>query len=310
MNPGSVFTFAWRVLPKLPEGLVHRAFTIGADALWRRRGDRIQQLEKNLRRVMPDADDARLREISRAATRSYAQYYAEIFTIAGLSPEELGRRVNLNFGPGVKEQADRSSIVLALGHTGNWDYAGFSASRGLSTVLTVAEVLEPPEIFDDFMTFRQSLGMEIIPLAKGTNVFGQLRSRARADLRTVALLADRDLTKNGIEVELVGHRARLAAGPAALAHSLRIPLYFVGLRHVRVPAATFLRPNRTVSGIEGEFYGPITVEPGPNAVERLTQAWADAMTDWLRRYPESWHMLQKVFVDDLDPDRLTEARQA
>lgn len=310
MNPGTIFTLAWRILPKLPEGFVHGVFQVGADALWRRAGGRIQQLEKNLRRVLPDADEKRIRSVSRAATRSYAQYYAEIFTAPGQSAEELDRRITLRFDPEVKENADRSSIVLALGHTGNWDYAGFQASRQLSTILTVAEVLEPPEIFEDFLKFRQELGMEIVPLAKGTNVFGQLRTRARENRRSVALLADRDLTKNGVEVDLVGHRARLAAGPAALAHTLRIPLYYVGLRHVRVPAPAFLRPKRTVSGLEGRFYGPITVEPGPNAVERLTQAWADEMSNWLRSNPESWHMLQKVFVDDLDPDRLTEARQA
>lgn len=310
MDAGQIFTLAWRVLPKLPEGFVHGVFQVGADLLWLRRIERVRQLEKNLRRILPGASEKRIRTTSRAATRSYAQYYAEIFTAPGMSEEQLDRRIALNAPPEAVAAAKEGSLVLTLGHTGNWDYAGFQASRQLSTILTVAEVLEPPEIFEDFLKFREALGMEIIPLAKGTNVFGQLRARAREDRRTVALLADRDLTHNGIEVDLVGHRARFAAGPAALAHTLRIPLYYVGIRHVRVPAPVFLRPRRTASGVEAMFYGPITVEPGPNAVERLTQAWADAMSEWLRKYPESWHMLQKVFVDDLDPERLTEARQA
>lgn len=310
MDSGRLFTLAWKILPKLPEGMIAGAFNLAADQLWRGRKGSVLQLEKNLRRVLPDADEATLRATSRAALRSYAQYYAEIFTTPGIAPEDLYRRSTLNCPDSVHEALRNGSVVLALGHTGNWDYAGFQASRELATVLTVAEVLTPRELFEDFLRFRESLGMEVIPLEKGANVFGQLRSRAREETRTVALLADRDLTHNGIEVELVGHRARVAAGPAALSHSLRIPLYFVGLRHVRVPAPTKLRPKRTVSGIEAKFYGPITVDPGPNAVERLTQAWADAMSDWLRTYPESWHMLQKVFVEDLDPDRLTEARSA
>ncbi len=305
-----MFTLAWRVLPKLPEGLVTGAFKLAGDVLWMRRAPQVRQLEANLRRVIPDASRKELRSTSRAATRSYAQYYAEIFTAPGVNAAELARRVTLDAPPELRQSLADRSVVLALGHTGNWDYAGFGASRELKTVLTVAEVLEPPEIFEDFLAFRKELGMEIVPLEKGTNVFGQLRARAADQVRLVALLADRDLTRNGIEVDLVGHRARVAAGPAALAHSLKIPLYFAGIRHTRVAAPRVLRPRRTVGGISISFIGPISVEPGPHAVERLTQAWADVMSDWLRQYPESWHMLQKVFVDDLDPDRLTEARSA
>lgn len=310
MDAGTVFTLAWRVLPKLPEGLVTGAFKAGADLLWRRREPQVRQLEANLRRVLPEASEGELRATSHAATRSYAQYYAEIFTAPGLPREEILRRISLELPPGFAQDVDAGSVALALGHTGNWDYAGFGVSHTLNTVLTVAEVLEPPAIFEDFLAFREALGIEIIPLRKGTDVFGQLRTRARKDRRIVALLSDRDLTHNGIEVDLVGHRARVAAGPAALAHSLKIPLYFAGIRHTRVAAPRVLRPRRTVGGISISFIGPISVEPGPHAVERLTQAWADVMSDWLRQYPESWHMLQKVFVDDLDPDRLTEARSA
>lgn len=310
MGSGQLFTLAWRILPRLPERLVHGFFTMAGDALWLRKTASIRQLEKNLRRVIPEASESRLRHVSRAATRSYAQYYAEIFTAPGLSEQELTRRITLDIPDELIEMSTHSSVVLALGHTGNWDYAGFAVSRELAPVLTVAEALEPPQVFAEFLAFRQSLGMEIIPLRKGTNVFGQLRTRAKSERRAVALLADRDLTHNGIDVELVGHRARVAAGPAALSHTLNIPLYFAGLRHTRVPSPSRMRPHRSVNGLFGEFIGPVTVAPGPNAVERLTQAWADVMSDWLRRYPESWHMLQKVFVDDLDPERLTEARRA
>ena len=38
------------------------------------------------------------------------------------------------------------------------------------------------------------------------------------------LLADRDLTAKGVEVDLLGHRARMAEGPAALAITTGAPL--------------------------------------------------------------------------------------
>lgn len=95
MDSGRLFTLAWKVLPKLPEGMIASAFNLAADQLWRGRKGSVPQLEKNLRRVLPDADEATLREASRAALRSYAQYYAEIFTTPGLAPEDLYRRTTL-----------------------------------------------------------------------------------------------------------------------------------------------------------------------------------------------------------------------
>ena len=41
-------------------------------------------------------------------------------------------------------------------------------------------------------------------------------SGLRAGGRVIALASDRDLTSNGVEVDLLGHRARMAKGPAVL----------------------------------------------------------------------------------------------
>ena len=59
--------------------------------------------------------------------------------------------------------------------------------------------------------------MEILPLTGGTNdPFTTLAARLR-EPRLVPLLADRDLSRRGIDVRLFGEAARMPAGPAALA---------------------------------------------------------------------------------------------
>ena len=50
------------------------------------------------------------------------------------------------------------AIVLALGHTGNWDLAGAWCTREIAPVTTVAERLEPEELFQEFVAFRESIG--------------------------------------------------------------------------------------------------------------------------------------------------------
>ena len=35
----------------------------------------------------------------------------------------------------------------------------------------------------------------------------------------------------------------------------------------------------------------------------MTQAWVDVLSADIAEHPTHWHMLQRVFVDDLDPER-------
>ena len=89
----------------------------------------------------------------------------------------------------------------------------------------------------EFLAFRESLGMTILPLTGGGDVFALSAGRS-PERGLVPLLADRDLTDNGVEVDLCGHRARMAAGPAALALMTRAPLLHpVSIRYERLEPA-------------------------------------------------------------------------
>src|SRR5204862_6843875 len=109
-------------------------------------------------------------------------------------------------------------MILVLPHTGNWDQAGAWLAGTGAPFTTVAERLEPASLFARFVAFRESLGMEVIPLTGGERPpFEILAERLRAG-GTLCLLGDRDLTATGIDVDFFGSPARMPAGPAALAH--------------------------------------------------------------------------------------------
>ena len=134
------------------------------------------------------------------------------------------------------------------------------------------------------------------------SVFDTLVERVRGRSVLVPLLADRDISGAGIEVDFAGHRALVAAGPAALAHRLSRPLY--------AACVSYADEDAPVASVRVELAGPITAAPGggANEVEVLTQAWVDAFTGMLADKPEDWHMMQKVYTEDLDPERLARAR--
>lgn len=297
---------AWAAAERLPESVVRGAMHVAADAAWLRRGPGVRRLEANLRRARPGASPSQLRRLARLGMRSYLRYYAEAFRLGVTTPRQVQARVRLeNEDLVTAEVAAGRSVVLALAHQGNWDLAGAWATVHLAPVTTVAERLEPAEVFDRFVALRERLGMRIIPLDAERQVFTDLVRAVRAGGTLVPLLADRDLTARGVEVTLLGERARVAAGPAALAVATGAPLIPVTLRHERLRGAR-QRAAGSRWGLLVRFHPPVPRGSGDRAsqVQHMTQSWADALGADIVEDPTHWHMLQRVFVADLDPERL------
>ena len=281
----------------LPERLAYRLFATIADVAWRRRGKGVRRLESNLRRTRPDADDAALRALSRHGMRSYLRYWCDAFRLPTWSPERTADTCRPVGEQVVREVlASGRGVVMALSHQGNWDHAGAWSALRLAKVTTVAERLEPVEVFQAFLAFRERLGMEILPLTGGGEVFRTLTRRLR-DGGFVPLLADRDLTSTGVEVTFLGEPARMAAGPAALAELTGAALVPVSIYYEQ----SALSPSGW--GIAVEFAPEIPRPDLPDRAGRvaaMTQSCADVLGAGILAHPQDWHMLQRVFVADLD----------
>lgn len=307
-STGDLYGFAWRNVHKLPDGFVHAVANLAADATWLIHTGAVRQLESNLARLRPGLDARALRRLSRAGMRSYLRYFAEAFQLPGWSHEQIDARVRVVGADAVRESmANDGGVTLALGHAGNWDLAGAWASRHIGPVLTVAEQL-PDGQFEEFVKFRASLGIEIVPLA-GSGTFRTLLRKARSAPQVVPLLADRDLTAHGIEVEVAGLPARVAAGPAALCLTAKLPMFATVITYERLTGAR-KRAAGTRWGLVLQFIPvPRHTDDGErHSVESLTQAWVTTYFEELAKHPQDWHMLQKVFLADLDPERLARAK--
>jgi phosphatidylinositol dimannoside acyltransferase len=284
----AAYGLGWAVTRRVPEAVAQGAFERLADQIWRRRGTGVRRLQANLRRARPDADDAEVDDLARAAMRSYLRDWCEAFRLPVWSRDEVVERIVVHHEHRLRDaHASGRGVVVPLPHLANWDLAGAWACLTGMPLTTVAERLEPERLFRRFVAYRESLGMEVLPLTGGDgSPVRTLVDRARAG-RLVCLVADRDLSASGIEVDLLGHRARLPAGPAMVARTTGAPL---------VPATLAYEGPR----LHITFHEPVPPQPGAGGVRAMTQAVADAFTVGIRANPQDWHMLQKVFVDDLD----------
>jgi KDO2-lipid IV(A) lauroyltransferase len=272
--------------------LARRQFDAIADAAWARHGRGVQRLERNLGRVLGrSATPRQVRRTTHLAMRSYLRYWCEVFQLPRLRVDDLVARMVTTDEWRLRDAvAAGRGMILALPHSGNWDHAGaWLAATGVPFT-TVAERLEPASLFERFVEFRESLGMEVLPLTGGERPpYDVLRERLRAG-GTLCLLADRDLTASGIDVEFFGATARMPAGPAALAVDTGAALLPVTLHYPdRRRWAAVIHPQ---------------VSPAPGLdrddnVRRMTQQLADAFAAGIAEHPHDWHMLQRVWVDDL-----------
>lgn len=290
----NAFLTAWRVSRVLPVRWVRVAAEAGATAVWRRGGRVVERFESNLARVT-DLSGDELRDVSRAGLRSVGRYYAEALTLGRMTGEQIDARVRLEGYEGVKDllaTTDRG-VVAALSHSGNWDLVGAYAARHIIPVTAVAEVLKPAEVFEQFVQMRENVGIHVLG-HEGSSTFRQLISLGRKERTLICLLADRDLSGSGVEVDMWGERVKVAPGPAALSIALKTPLLPI---HVRYERLTGKRRRAAGSpwGVVLDFTAPLDPDDFPDSgkVDAMSQAWAGALAERIGQHPQDWHMLQR-----------------
>jgi KDO2-lipid IV(A) lauroyltransferase len=283
------YATGWGVVRSLPESMAGGLFRGAADLGARRNGPGTRQMRRNYARVVPQAGPAELDELVRAGLRSYARYWKETFRLPAMDHKQIYRQVDETMigQPLVDAALARGKgLILALPHTGNFDVSGVWLVGHQGPFTTVNERLKPESLYQRFVSFRESLGFEILPSEGGA--YRVLMERLQAN-KVVCLVADRDLSKRGIPVNFFGEETRMPAGPARLAAATGAELLIVDNLF-------------TEDGWGLRMHTPIVVH-GRDDVAPATQRMADAFAADIATNPADWHMMQKLWLSDLDEDR-------
>ena len=274
----------WRLVRTLPERSAYRLFSFIGRRAVKANGKSVQRLRFNLSRVKPELSEIELENLVSRAFDSYLRYWCDTFRIQDWSTQRMQETVTLTNGHLlIDPMRSGRGVVIALPHSGNWDHAGaYFCSIGIPLV-TVAERLKPEALFQRFLEYRNSMGFEVLSL--DSRSFVTLMKRAR-EKRLIALVADRDLSRAGVDVDFFGYPSRMPAGPALLAVKTGIPLV---VAHV----------SYTSTGIHIDFTEVSVPETGDESekVSKVVQACADLFARGIAEHPEDWHMLQRIWID-------------
>lgn len=273
----------------LPAHVFESFVGIGGRAAWYLAGPRRRMLERHLRRAAgPELRGMPLRRAVQAGFASYLRYYLESFRLPGLSAEDVDAGFTTEGTADLWAALDeRRGAILALPHLGGWEWAArwLTSVRG-HRVTVVVEPLQPRELFDWFVDFRSSLGMDIVELGPDA---GRSVLEAIGRNHIVCLLSDRDIVGDGVPVEFFGEQTTLPAGPAVLSLRSGAPVF---------PTAVYFQPG---GGHLGSVRPALSLEREGRLredVARVTQDLACELELLISRAPDQWHLLQPNWPSD------------
>ena len=281
-----LYLFAWKVIGVLPEKSAYKLANIISDQIYNKNGKGVKRLRSNYQRVVPNISDLQLDKLTKDGMRSYLRYWFDTFRLNKWSKSRIIEttfviRENLLRDP----VETKKGCIIALPHAGNWDHAAaYFCSTGIP-LTAVVEKLKPEAIFKKFLAYRQSIGIEAISHKEKTIPI--LMDRLNEG-KLIALVADRDMSSNGIEVNFLGGIAKMPAGPAILAIKSGSPLVTAYIRYLD-------------NGIEITFDETIKLPIAGSEeeqVRKITQSMADNFAKRIKDSPVDWHMLQRIWVDE------------
>ena len=281
-----LYLFAWKLIAVLPEKSAYKLADYVSDRIYKKNGKGIKRLRGNYGRVMPEYSSQKLEELTKLGMRSYLRYWFDTFRLSKWSKNRIISTTQV-----IRENLLRDPIqskqgcIVALPHAGNWDHAAaYFCSTGI-TLTAVVEKLKPEAIFKKFLAYRQSIGIEAISHKEKTIPI--LTERLQAG-KLIALVADRDMSRNGIEVNFFGKTSKMPSGPAILAIKTGAPLITAYVRY-------------TPGGIEiifDEILKPTNSESEEEQIKIITQSMADNFAKRIKENPVDWHMLQRIWIDE------------
>ncbi|SDD09280.1 KDO2-lipid IV(A) lauroyltransferase [Geodermatophilus telluris] len=288
------YAAGWQAVQRLPEPVARGASDAAGRWAAGREGRKVRQLRANLRVATGGKlDDEELDALTVRAVRSYARYWQEAFRLPRLPRERIVADTASSGVEHFERARDQGrGVVVALPHSGNWDAAGVWLVDWLGgPFTTVAERLRPESLYQRFLDYRRSLGIEVLPLTGGARPSSAVLREWLDGGGFTCLLVDRDLGSGGVSVDLFSRRATMPGGPALLAARTGAALHPAICRFTDRGWEFAVRPEVRVDG------------PGSlrDRVQAGMQGVADAFTDDLAVRPEDWHVLGRVW-DDVPPD--------
>src|SRR5579864_6024456 len=280
-NNGLIFGATYHLVTRLPRA---SSYAIGHSATWlayRLMRHATRAVIDNLRVVRPEATDLELKRLALLTYRSYARDTIDFIRSLVMNRKEF-EPVLASFDNARLADllALGRGVLIVGGHFGNWELGGVALRRLHGYPLTVVGKAEASPVVGAFRRrMRESLGIETLEIGQMLETALQIR-RLLAQNGIVAMLLDRSLGRDRIDVTFFGRPAGFLRTPAMIGYLTKAPL---------LPAFMIRKADDRFVGTLGDAIMGDSTRPTEDAVRVATQAFATQLEERIRANPQLWY---------------------
>jgi lauroyl/myristoyl acyltransferase len=281
LNNGLFFGAMSRLVNWLPPRCSHALAHPGSWVAYRLTRAGTRAVIENLRVVRPEASERELRRLALLTFRSYARDFVDFIRGVSMTRAELEPLIAVFDGDRFDELlAEGRGIVLVGGHFGNWELGGIAIRLLLGHPLTVVGRPEPSPMVSELRhRLRESFDIETIEIGRVLETALQIRRVLSANT-VVAMLLDRHIGRDQIEVTFFGRPTLFSKSPALIACLSGAPL---------LPSFVIRQADGRFAAVCGTPIRADSALPPEESVRQMTQAFAAELEARIRAHPHLWY---------------------
>jgi KDO2-lipid IV(A) lauroyltransferase len=280
----------------LPRWVSYGIGRVGTRIAWHSMPGTRAAIADNLRPLFPAESERSLEARARTTLGAYAGDAIDFIRSLSVSDEELRAMFDYTAADAqlfVDQLAKGRGIILVSGHYGNWEAGGVFLRRIMKLPVAVVAMAEAnPQVNRLRREIRERLGADTIEVRQSLDTALQIRRRLASN-STVAILMDRHIGRDRVEVDFLGRRAYFLRTPVLMGFMTGAPL---------LPCFV----ERVGRGRFGVLAGiPITVDRNrgrDEAIQAAAQEFANQLAVRVRRHPEFWYHFYRYWDAQAHPD--------
>jgi Kdo2-lipid IVA lauroyltransferase/acyltransferase len=229
---------------------------------------------QNLSKSFPGKSAAEINLLCDRYYRYLCDLILETLKTLRMSEKQTTDRVKFHNTPWLdKLYAEKKSIIIVMGHYGNWEWAGPSFT--LSTDYQLVVIYRPLSnvYFEKMMSrMRTRFGTRITPVEK------TLRDMVanRKEITATAFIADQTATKqNAYWTNFLNQDTAVFTGPEKLAKKFNYPVVFMNVE----------RPRRGYYEVTPEL---LIEDPAATADNEITERFTQRLEQEIKKDPVPW----------------------
>jgi lauroyl/myristoyl acyltransferase len=280
LNNGVIFGATCRGVARLPRAWSYGIGYVGTWLAYHLMRNGTRALIENLRVIRPDATEKELHSLALLTYRTYARDTID-FIRAVMSGAEFADAIAHD----TRDRLDaaliqRRGVIIVGGHFGNWEVGGIAVRRLTDRPVTVIAKPEASPAVGEFRRrMRDSFGIETLEIGHTLETALRIRGLLAAN-GIVAMLVDRYIGRDRVDVTFFGRRTGFLRTPAMIAYLSGAPL---------LPAFMIRQVSGRFTGLFGDAIVVDNTRPIDDSVRNAMQAVASQLETKIRLYPHLWY---------------------